>query len=196
MRQTKTIAMLAKTGLEAENATLRAALAALQARVDELALLADTDTLVPLPNRRAFMRELGRVIHGVTRYGHQAAVLFIDLNGLKPVNDNEGHEAGDAMLCHVATLLREHVRAGDMVARIGGDEFGVILDQASEEAARDKADMLMRKIAASKLDLGRTVLPVRISCGLAMVERGDTVLTVLDRADAEMYASRGRPRLL
>ncbi len=196
MRHHDSHAMLANSGLEAENAALRAALSALHARIGELELLADTDTLVPLPNRRAFMRELGRVIHGVSRYGHGAAVLFIDLNGLKPVNDNEGHEAGDAMLCHVAALLREHVRAGDMVARIGGDEFGVILDQASEKAARAKADMLMRKIASSELDIGRTVLPVRISCGLAMVERGDTVLTVLDRADAEMYASRGRPRLL
>jgi diguanylate cyclase (GGDEF)-like protein len=183
-------------GLEAENANLRAALAALQVRVDELSLLADTDTLVPLPNRRAFMRELDRVVHGVSRYGHSAAILFIDLNGLKPVNDNEGHEAGDAMLCHVASLLRDHVRAGDMVARIGGDEFGVILDRASEKAARAKADLLVRKIAASTLDIGRTILPVRISCGVAMVESGDTVASVLDRADAEMYASRGRPRLL
>lgn len=196
MRHSKSPVSLAQSGLEAENATLRAALSALRARVGELELLADTDPLVPLPNRRAFMRELSRVIHGVSRYGHGAAVLFIDLNGLKPVNDNEGHEVGDAMLCHVATLLREHVRGGDVVARIGGDEFGVILDQATEQAARAKADMLIREIANSRLDIGRALLPVRISCGLAMVERGDTVMTVLDRADAEMYASRGRPRLL
>lgn len=196
MSRDGSLALLADTGLEAENAALRAALVALRAQVGELQALADTDPLVPLPNRRAFMRELARVIHSVSRYGHSAAVLFIDLNGLKPVNDNEGHEVGDAMLCHVANLLREHVRAGDMVARIGGDEFGVILDSATETDARARVDMLIRQIAANQLDTGRSILPVRISCGMAMVERGDSVTSVLDRADAEMYASRGRPRLL
>jgi diguanylate cyclase (GGDEF)-like protein len=196
MRDPLSPVLAGHAGLEVENASLRAALGVLQARVGELTLLADTDPLVPLPNRRAFMRELGRVVHGVSRYGHRAAILFIDLNGLKPVNDNEGHEAGDAMLRHVASLLRDNVRASDMVARIGGDEFGVILDRASENAARAKADLLVRKIAASHVDIGRIILPVRISCGVAMVENGDSVASVLDRADAEMYASRGRPRLL
>lgn len=190
------LSMIADAGLEAENATLRAALAAMQSRIGELQALADTDPLVPLPNRRAFVRELSRTIHAVSRYGQTAAVLFIDLNGLKPVNDNEGHEVGDAMLCHVANLLREHVRGSDMVARIGGDEFAVILEQASEADARVRADMLVSQIASSKLDLGRLVLPVQISCGMAMVQRGDTVTSVLDRADAEMYASRGLPRLI
>jgi diguanylate cyclase (GGDEF)-like protein len=173
-----------------ENEGLKATLADLRARLEELERLADTDTLLPLPNRRAFLRELERVLHQAARHDTPAAVLFIDLNGLKAINDCHGHQAGDAVLLHVARVLKASLRAGDMVARIGGDEFGLILDHLDEVAARAKAEALASTVASEAVDLGRTSLNVRVTAGLAMVRAGDVVETVLARADAAMYAQR------
>lgn len=173
-----------------ENDGLKATLADLRARLEELERLADTDTLLPLPNRRAFLRELERVLHQVVRHNTPAAVLYIDLNGLKAINDRHGHQAGDAVLLHVARILKASLRAGDMVARIGGDEFGLILDHLDEPAARAKADQLARTVACEPVDLGRATVDVGVTAGLAMVQAGDAVETVLARADAAMYAQR------
>lgn len=173
-----------------ENDGLKATLADLRARLEELERLADTDTLLPLPNRRAFLRELERVLHQVARHDTPAAVLYIDLNGLKAINDCHGHQAGDAVLLHVARILKASLRAGDMVARIGGDEFGLILDHLDEPAARAKADLLASAVAREPVDLGRATIDVGVTAGLAMVRAGDAVETVLARADAAMYAQR------
>lgn len=176
--------------LTEENDGLRATLADLRARLEELERLADTDTLLPLPNRRAFLRELERVIHQAARYETPAAVLFLDLNGLKAINDKYGHQAGDAALLHLARTLKGSLRAADMVARIGGDEFGLILDHLDEAAARAKADALVAAVANDPVDIGRATIGIRVTAGLAMVQRGDVVETVLARADAAMYAQR------
>ena len=173
-----------------ENEGLKATLADLRARLEELERLADTDALLPLPNRRAFLRELERVLHQAARHDTPAAVLFIDLNGLKAINDCHGHQAGDAVLLHVARILKASLRAGDMVARIGGDEFGLILDHLDEPAARAKASQLARTVAHEPVDLGRAMVAVGVTAGLAMVRAGDAVETVLARADAAMYAQR------
>lgn len=173
-----------------ENDGLKATLADLRVRLEELERLADTDTLLPLPNRRAFLRELERVLHQVARHSTPAAVLYIDLNGLKAINDCHGHQAGDAVLLHVARILKASLRAGDMVARIGGDEFGLILDHLDEPAARAKADLLAKTVASEPVDLGRATVGVSVTAGLAMVRSGDAVETVLARADAAMYAQR------
>lgn len=173
-----------------ENEGLKATLADLRARLEELERLADTDTLVPLPNRRAFLRELERVLHQTARHKTPAAVLFVDLNGLKAINDCHGHQAGDAVLLHVARVLQASLRAGDMVARIGGDEFGLILDHLGEPAARAKAQALEETVSSKPVDLGHTALIVKVTAGLAMVCAGDAVETVLARADAAMYAQR------
>ena len=178
------------TGLAEEIETLRAALAVMRARIGELEQLADLDTLTPLPNRRSFMRKLARTLADVSRHKEPAAVLFVDLNGLKAVNDTHGHKAGDAMILHVARELRAHVRLADIVARIGGDEFAVILHRVGSEAAEAKAAALAQHLSETVLDVGTAELPVGISCGVAEVVEGDTVDTVLARADAAMYASR------
>src|SRR5512147_129086 len=90
--------------------------------------LADRDTLTPALNRRAFLRELHRTMSEVERYKTPAAVLYIDLDGFKALNDSYGHAAGDAVLSQVARLLIESVRESDVVGRLGGDEFGIILN--------------------------------------------------------------------
>ncbi len=173
-----------------ENDGLKAALENLRARLEELERLADTDTLLPLPNRRAFLRELERVLHQAARHKTPAAVLYVDVNGLKAINDCHGHQAGDAVLLHVARVLKASLRAGDMVARIGGDEFGLILDHLDEKAARAKGDVLATTVAAEPVDLGRASIRVSVTAGLTMVRAGDDVETVLARADAAMYAQR------
>lgn len=170
--------------LAGENAALRAAVDALRARVTELERLADSDTLTPLPNRRLFERELARAIERVERYGEAAALLFVDMNGLKAINDSGGHAGGDAALLHVAALLRQGARASDIVARIGGDEFGLILDSIDQADARARAARLAGTIAASPLPGGPAIT---VSIGVAMLEAGETPAAALRRADTDMY---------
>lgn len=173
--------------LAAENAALRARVAALEAELAQLAELADRDTLTPLPNRRVFLRALERAIARVARHGVPTALLFADLDRLKEINDRHGHGAGDAALLKVAMLLRQNVRGTDLVARIGGDEFALLLDYVGEDAARAKAAALAADIARAE---GR--LPVSISIGVAALRPGDSAETAMARADADMYRQKGR----
>lgn len=180
--------------LKAENAVLRAALDDAQARIVELEMLADSDTLTPLANRRAFLRTLDRVMKNAARHGTQSALLFIDLDGLKAVNDAHGHHAGDALLIHVANGLRGLVRATDMVARLGGDEFGLILEHLDEHQARAKAQAIMAALEAEPLQLGSSTIAVTPSWGVTMICEEESADHALARADAEMYATKAAHR--
>ena len=167
-------------------------LAAARARIKELERLADTDTLTPLSNRRAFVREVARAVESVARHGTSVAVAFVDIDAMKAINDRWGHRAGDAALCHVAEILSHSVRGTDLVARIGGDEFGLLLDRLDERAAASKAAALVAAIAATPVDLGGITVEIGVSLGLAMIEPGDTAATALARADARMYAAKAQ----
>jgi diguanylate cyclase (GGDEF)-like protein len=182
--------------LLAENEGLRAALDEMRARVEDLERLADSDTLTPLPNRRVFVREVERVARQVGRYGTPAAVMFVDVNALKLINDAHGHQAGDAALIHVASILKREVRATDVVARIGGDEFGLLLDHLDKDAATAKAASLVAVLASEHLDMGAAHLSVGLSVGLTMIRAGDNVDAILARADSEMYAAKAAQRSL
>jgi diguanylate cyclase (GGDEF)-like protein len=186
----------AMAALTEENRTLWAAVEAMRAQLAELELLADTDTLGPILNRRAFLRELGAAVEVHGRHAVPAAVLFIDVNGLKSVNDTHGHEAGDAVILHVAEQLQSHVRISDTVARIGGDEFGVILTHLDEEAARAKAEALIAAINTTSICRADIKISVSLGYGLAMLQSSDCVRSVLARADTAMYAARKRQRSL
>ena len=176
--------------LALENQQLRDAISHMKARIDELELLADSDTLTPLPNRRAFLRRLDAVIRHAARHNTPAAILFIDLDRLKRINDDYGHHAGDVVLKHVARQLSASLRATDMVARIGGDEFGLILDHLDEANACTKAHALSAMIAATKVDLGTVTIQVGVTVGVAAVRPDDSVDSLLERADHAMYAKR------
>jgi diguanylate cyclase (GGDEF)-like protein len=178
------------TSLIEENERLHAALLEMRKRIAELEQLADTDTLTPLPNRRAFMRRLESVVQYAARHETPAAVLYIDLDGLKRINDEYGHHVGDAVLLHLARLLTENLRATDMVARIGGDEFGLILDHLSKADAAAKAKALSDYVSAQHVDVGAATIAIRVTIGLAMVRAGESVASLVERADAAMYANR------
>jgi diguanylate cyclase (GGDEF)-like protein len=173
-----------------ENALLRASLAEMRERLGELERLADTDTLTPLPNRRRFERELDRAVSQANRHGTPAAVLYVDLNGLKRVNDRHGHLAGDAALIHVARLLQSLIRGSDVVARIGGDEFGLILDHLDHNSAIDTAERISRCVSSSPLDLGGTEVRLDAAIGVATILPGDSAADVMSRADRNMYRAK------
>lgn len=173
--------------LAAELAFLRQEVARLQARLEEAESLADTDVLAPVLNRRAFLRELNRIIAFVGRYQSSAALLYFDLDGFKGVNDRFGHAAGDAALRTVAGRLLAHVRESDIVGRLGGDEFAVILVQVEEAAARAKAEALAGVLAADPVAFDGVEIAVQATCGLCMLEAGLAAEQALSRADAAMF---------
>jgi diguanylate cyclase (GGDEF)-like protein len=173
--------------LVSEISALRARVAQLQERVEQLDLLAHEDSLVDLPNRRGFVRALERLIDRVSRYQEKAALLFVDLDGLKLINDSFGHQAGDAALIQVARLLVGGVRKSDVVARIGGDEFAILLGHSDEESARETAARLVDVIADSDFTHDGQVLPLSVAIGAALIEADDSPESAMARADHEMY---------
>jgi diguanylate cyclase (GGDEF)-like protein len=170
-----------------EISALRGKVAQLQERIEQLDLLAHEDSLVELPNRRGFMRALERMIDRVSRYKEKVTLLFVDVDGLKLINDTLGHQAGDQALGQVARLLVSGVRKSDLVARIGGDEFAIILGYADEESGRETANRLVNLIAASDFEHEGQVLPLSVAIGAAAIQEDDTAETALARADHEMY---------
>ena len=166
---------------------LREKVAQLQQRVQQLDELAHQDSLINLPNRRGFMRALERFIDRASRYGEPSAMLYVDLDGLKMINDSFGHKAGDQALIEVANLLVGGVRKSDVVARIGGDEFGILLAHSEEAMAHETASRLIDLIAGSDFEHDGDALPLSVAIGVAMIGGDDTPENVISRADAEMY---------
>jgi diguanylate cyclase (GGDEF)-like protein len=170
-----------------EISRLRGQVAQLQERVEQLDHLAHQDSLIDLPNRRGFLRELERLIARVSRYGAKGAMLFVDVDGLKAINDSFGHCAGDEALIEVAELLETGVRKSDVVARIGGDEFGILLENADEKSAHETAARLIDTIAACEFLHEGNELPLSVAIGVGLIDGNDTAQSVMARADEEMY---------
>ena len=173
--------------LRSEVERLAAELTAMRAHAARLESLAQEDPLTGLLNRRGFFRELARAIAYHARYGTPIGLLFADLDGFKTINDEHGHEAGDRALVHIATLLRNNMRASDSVGRLGGDEFAVIIWQVADETARQKAISLEVMISASPILEGDLPLPLACSIGATLLEPGDSVEEALARADRAMF---------
>jgi diguanylate cyclase (GGDEF)-like protein len=170
-----------------EIAQLKEQVALLEEQVRELDRLAHVDPLVPLFNRRGMLRELETMIAQHERHDTPAAVLFLDLDGLKMLNDCYGHEGGDAALIHVAEQLVSGVRTEDCVARLGGDEFCILLDRADEQSAIETAGRLVNLVAGDDFLFNGQPMPLSVAIGMTQVERGDTPCAVLARADQAMY---------
>ena len=174
-------------GLMDEVDSLRRELQAARGKISDLEELADKDPLMPVANRRAFVREMSRMMSYTERYGVPSSLVFFDVNGLKQINDTMGHAAGDKALLAVATTLGEKVRDTDVVGRIGGDEFGVILAQADEDVAREKAQQLVDAIREKPVDIDGTIVHLEVAHGVFPFGRGDDASTALAEADRRMY---------
>jgi diguanylate cyclase (GGDEF)-like protein len=163
---------------------------ALALKLEAAEALADRDTLTPTLNRRAFMRELHRTMSEVERYKAQAAVLFIDLDGFKAVNDGHGHAAGDAVLKQIARLLIDSVRESDVVGRLGGDEFGIILNRVGPEEARAKARWLGERVGGAAVTHAGIAHRVGVSIGVHPIAIVEDPEAAVARADEAMYAEK------
>jgi len=176
--------------LIAEVQRLREELRVFQRRVDYLERLADQDFLLPVINRRAFVRELSRTMSFADRYGVESSVLYFDINHMKEINDRYGHAAGDAALTHVVKTMAAQLRESDIIGRLGGDEFGVILVQCDNMAAMDKAMSLSAAVVAAPFDWKGEVIPLTVSYGVYTFERSDDAEHILDAADRAMYLQK------
>ena len=156
-------------------------------RIAFLERLADEDSLMPIANRRAFVRELSRMMAFAQRYGTPASIVYFDLDGLKAVNDEHGHAAGDAALQHIAQILVDSVRNTDVVGRLGGDEFGVLLVQTDEETASRKADSLAETIRARPLLWQGREIALSAAYGAHSFHGNENAAEALDAADRAMY---------
>jgi diguanylate cyclase (GGDEF)-like protein len=180
--------------LLAENERLKRELAVVRARVSDLEARADVDPLLDVLNRRGFERELKRALAHIKRYGTEAALMFVDLDGFKGVNDRYGHGAGDALLKVVARELLGHVRASDVVGRLGGDEFGVLIWHAGEEQALAKARELESLIARVVIIHGKARIEAAASVGMALLVADTTPEDMIGAADHAMYARKQERR--
>jgi diguanylate cyclase (GGDEF)-like protein len=188
------LAVAQATHLLAEIERLKADIVRAERTISELEAHADIDPLLDIRNRRGFERELKRSLAYVQRYGTEAALLFIDLDRFKAVNDRHGHAAGDAILKAVAAALVGHVRASDVVARLGGDEFGVVLWNASEAHAAAKAHELEGVVEGISVVYGKVRLKVGASAGMVPLVATATAAQLLDAADKAMYARKKERR--
>lgn len=185
----------ALSSLMEENKILRSERVRLQDALRKAESLADTDSLAGTYNRRAFMRELSRVMSFSQRYDIPSSLIFFDLNGFKGVNDTYGHSAGDAIIKGVAETLMKNVRESDLVGRIGGDEFAVLLAKALPEEAALKAQGLSNAINSVRITHDGISLGVSATFGLHNIGPNDNAQSAMDSADSIMYANKLNPKI-
>jgi two-component system cell cycle response regulator len=172
------------------------AIESLQGRLREQAT---TDALTGLYNRRYVIEALQREIYGTQRHHRKVAVAIFDLDGLKGINDRFGHAAGDDALSKVAAVLGDAVRASEVAARFGGDEFVVLLPDSDGEALRSVMDRIrigVEKLGSIPADENSQVR-LTVSAGGALMQDGDTADSLFDRDDMAMYQAKraGRNRV-
>lgn len=176
--------------LRTENKRLTIELNQLRLQLLDLEHKADTDPLVPVYNRRAFIREVNKARTMMARYDLLSSVVFFDLNDFKTINDRYGHSIGDQLLREVGDVLLANVRSCDLVARLGGDEFGVLLFKSSMLESKAKAASLACRIAEVSVELPTTNIQVSSAWGVSPCEMDDTAEQILARADRAMYVSK------
>lgn len=168
------------------------------ATLDRLAMLALTDELTGLPNRRAFLEALEREYAHACRYNHPTSLAYIDIDHFKRINDKFGHAAGDAVLKQAARVIADSLRETDLVGRMGGEEFGAILSYDSLSQAVIAADRIRIKMRDFVFDLGLSrQARITISIGISQLQHATSLEAVLEQADKAMYRAKmaGRDRV-
>ena len=173
---------------------LKTQLAQARARIDELQASSDTDYLLDIPNRRGFERELHRAIAYIQRYRTRGALIVLDVDRLKPVNDAFGHAAGDQVLKTVAATLLGQVRSSDVVGRLGGDEFALLLWNLSETDVRAKAASLEAAIDRLTFVFQDRTITAGASAGVAILGPHAEAGRALEEADSAMYVRKAQRR--
>jgi diguanylate cyclase (GGDEF)-like protein len=167
-------------------------LAALQARVTYLEGISVTDELTGLFNRRGFLAELGRALAAVRRGGPPGVLMVCDLDGFKRVNDRHGHNAGNEVLRQFAGLLAGKVRRADTVGRLGGDEFGIVLNGATLANAQRRAQAVRQLVATTHFVGADISIRLGASFGFVPFEGTEAEEDLLNRADLAMYSEKRR----
>lgn len=164
----------------------------------ELKQMADRDSLTGVYNRRAFLVLLDQLTHYAQRMHFPVSVLLLDLDHFKRINDTWGHQRGDQALCHVVGIAQQCLRDGDVIGRLGGEEFAIALPNASQAEAQQIASRLRMAMAAQPLHHAELTLPLTASIGVASWQGGESPDSLVNRADAAMYQakSQGRNRIV
>lgn len=160
------------------------------ARISFLEALSSTDELTGLLNRRAFVEMMDHTLANARRYKESGLLAFIDLDGFKSVNDTQGHDAGDAVLREVASLLKDEVRGTDYVGRLGGDEFVILMVRAEALPAKRRIAKLKTALNLASIMHKGTVIPIRASIGSISYSAESTAEDLLVRADRAMYRDK------
>jgi diguanylate cyclase (GGDEF)-like protein len=173
---------------------LRTQLAQALARIEQLQASADTDFLLDIPNRRGFERELQRSIAYIKRYRANGALIVIDVDRLKPINDAFGHAAGDQVLKAIVEALSRQVRSSDVIGRLGGDEFALLLWNLSESDARAKAVSLEQAVDRLLFTFDGRTVSAGVSAGVAILGAHAEAGRALEEADSAMYVRKVQRR--
>jgi len=173
--------------LDSKIKALRKEIKANEDRMSELETLVDSDPLVPVFNRRAFMREVNRTNSYAERYGGINCLFYMDIDGMKQINDQHGHAAGDAALVGLGELLQQNFHASDLVARLGGDEFGVMMAKANYKTATLKATHLQELIKKVEIKFANEQIMLSVKLGVIEMTPKMTAAEALKQADEAMY---------
>ena len=179
---------------KAEIRRLKAQLAKAQARIEQLQAAADTDFLLEIPNRRGFERELGRAIAYIQRYQASGALIVLDVDRLKPINDNFGHAAGDQVLKAIVAVLSRQIRSSDVMGRLGGDEFALLLWNLSETDAHAKAASMEEDIDRLGFAFSGHTVATGVSTGVVVLGPHSEAGRALAEADRAMYVRKAQRR--
>ena len=184
----------AKDDAKAEIRRLKTQLTKAVARIEELQAAADTDFLLGIPNRRGFERELGRAIAYIQRYHAGGALIVLDVDRLKPINDNFGHAAGDQVLKAIVAVLSRQIRSSDVIGRLGGDEFALLLWNLSETDAHAKATALEEDVDRLRFAFAGRSVAAGVSAGIAILGPHSEAARALADADCAMYVRKAQRR--
>jgi diguanylate cyclase (GGDEF)-like protein len=166
---------------------------------DELRQLATTDPLTGASNRRHFIEQAAEELDRSRRYGFRIAMLMLDIDHFKTINDNHGHNVGDEVLKSIVACCHRELRSSDLFGRFGGEEFAAVLVETNREAAENTCRRLLRAIAGLAIGTPRGEVAVTVSIGLTLLAADDRSLDpLLKRADDALYEAKrsGRNRVV